>query len=90
MIKAYYFDNQKDWMKEPISFCLLLKRQLESLGFSPFELVFGHIVRGPLRVIDEGWFQDTNLLHYVSEFKYIMYRLYQARDPAHKNLKETG
>ncbi len=61
----------------------------ESLGFSPFELVLGHTVHGPLNVVEEVWLQDTkqyNLLDYVSEFKY---RLYKACGLAHKNLKET-
>ncbi len=61
----------------------------DSLGFSPFELVFGHTVRGQLKVVEEGCLQDTrqcSLLDYVSEFKYI---LYKACDLAHKNLKET-
>ena len=42
-----------------------------------------------IKVVEEGWLQDTrqyNLLDYMSEFKY---RLYKACDLAHKNLKET-
>ena len=37
----------------------------ESLGFSPFELVFGHTVRGLLDLLKEGWLTEdppTNLL----------------------------
>ena len=45
----------------------------ESLGFSPFELVFGHTVRGPLKLLKEKFFSDDevtlNLLQYVSDFK---------------------
>ena len=45
----------------------------ESLGFSPFELVFGHTVRGPFKLL-KGKFlsqEDTplNLLQYVSDFR---------------------
>ncbi len=90
MIKAYCFDNHKEWDER---FNLLFATRevvQESLGFSLFELVFGHTVRGPLKVVEEGWLQDTkttyNLLDYVSEFKY---RLYKACDLADKNLKET-
>ena len=72
MIKVYCFDNQKDW-DEGIHLLLFGIREVvqESLGFSPFTLVFGHTVRGPLKVVEEGWLQDTrqyNLLDYVSEF----------------------
>ena len=45
----------------------------ESLGFSPFELVFGHTVRGPLKLLKETFLSDDdsslNLLQYVSDFK---------------------
>ena len=48
-----------------------------------------HTVRGPLKVVEEGWLLDTgqyNLLDYVSTF---MHKLYKACDLAHKNRKET-
>ena len=41
----------------------------ESLGFSPFELVFGHSVRRPLKVLQEAWLEDLaqyNRLEYIS------------------------
>ncbi len=61
----------------------------ESLGFSPFELVYGHSVRGPLKVIKEKWLSADdppkyNLLEYVSEFKE---RLIQACALAQEKLK---
>ena len=49
MITSYCFDTVKDW-DEGIHLLLFAVRESvqESLGFSPFELVFGHSVRGPL------------------------------------------
>ena len=45
----------------------------ESLGFSPFELVFGHTVRGPLKLLKEKFISSSNeslnLLQYVSDFR---------------------
>ena len=45
----------------------------ESLGFRLFELVFGHAVRGPLKLLKEKILSDDdsslNLLQYVSDFK---------------------
>ena len=61
----------------------------ESLGFSPFELVFGHTVRGPLKLLKEKWLTETsdlNLLDYVSTFKE---RLYNACKLAQENLKTS-
>ena len=54
MIKAYCFDTEKDW-DEGIYLLLFAARESvqESLGFSPFELVFGHMVWGPLKLLRE-------------------------------------
>ena len=62
----------------------------ESLGFSPFELVFGHTVRGPLKLLKEKFLsqEDTplNLLQYVSDFRN---RLLTACEAAKPNLKKA-
>ena len=71
MIRSYCFDTEKDW-DEGIHLLLFAVRESvqESLGFSPFELVFGHMVRGPLKLLKEKFLsqEDTplNLLQYVS------------------------
>ena len=75
MIKTYCFDAEKCWDKGIIHLLLFAPRQSvqESLGFSPFELVFGHAVRGPLTLLTEKFLSDTNvclnLFSYVSEFR---------------------
>ncbi len=51
----------------------------ESTGFSQNELVFGHTVRGPLALLQDGLTAmepEQNVLAYVSDFKR---RLYEAR-----------
>ena len=61
----------------------------ESLGFSPFELVFGHQVRGPLALLSEQWTNKethVNLLDYVLNFKE---RLHRACALAKDNLVAT-
>ncbi|XP_070548324.1 uncharacterized protein [Ptychodera flava] len=90
MMKTYCHDNQKDW-DEGIPLLLFAVRESvqESLGFSPFELVFGHRVRGPLSLVKEQWIDDNtklNLLDYVSKFKE---RLYQVCAMAKNNLKAS-
>ena len=54
MIRSYCFDTEKDW-DEGIHLLLFAVRESvqESLSFSPFELVFGHSVRGPLKLLKE-------------------------------------
>ena len=90
MIRTYCYDNEKDW-DEGIHFLMFAARESvqESLGFSPFELVFGHTVRGPLKMMKEKWLnesEDINLLDYVSKFRY---RLHKACEVAKENMKES-
>ena len=74
MIRSYCFYTEKDW-DEGIDLLLFAVRESvqESLGFSPFELVFGHTVRGPLKLLKEKFLSNDdsslNLLQYVSDFK---------------------
>ena len=53
----------------------------ESLGFSPFELVFGHAVRGPLLLLKEKWLDEDpekiSVLKYVATFKDRLFRAEQ-------------
>ena len=50
MIRTYCYDTEKDW-DEGVHLLLFAARESvqESLNFSPFKLVFGHTVRGPLK-----------------------------------------
>ena len=61
----------------------------ECLGFSPFELVFGHTVRGPLKLLKKILSDDDrslNLLQYASDFKNRLTKAYEA---AQSNLKSA-
>ena len=48
--------NQKDW-HELLPYILFAYREVpqESTGFSPFELLYGHCIRGPPDVLKEVW-----------------------------------
>ena len=90
MLKTYCMDNEKDW-DEGVPLVLFAYRETmqDSLGYSPFELIFGHNVRGPLKMLKEKWMNDGdtcmyNLLDYVSNFKE---RLKTACSAASENLK---
>ena len=62
----------------------------ESLGFSPFELVFEHTVRGPLKLLKEKLLysssESINLLQYVSDF---LTKLSRACELARANLSSS-
>ena len=91
MIRSYCFDTETDW-DEGIHLLLFAVRKSvqESLGFSPFELVFGHTVRGPLKLLKEKFLSqgDTtlNVLQYVSDFQS---KLLTACEAAKSNLRST-
>ena len=90
MLRCYCDGRTRDW-PEGVPFVLFAIRSSvqESLGFTPFELVFGHEVRGPLEVVKDNWSQrktKTDLLTYVTQFKE---RLEDAVDCAKKHLGES-
>ena len=91
MIRSYCFDTEKDW-DEGIHLLLFAVRGSvqESLGFSPFELVCGHSVHGPLKLLKEKFLSNDetplNLLQYVSDFRN---RLSRACEAARSNLKKS-
>ena len=92
MIRSYCFYTEKDW-DEGMHLLLFAVRESgqESLGFSPFELVFGHSVRGPLKLLKEKFLSNDetplNLLQYVSDFRN---RLSRACEVARTNLKKVS
>ena len=90
MLHVHCTEHDKSW-DEGVHFVLFASREAfqESLGFSPFELVFGHAVRGPLKVVKEVWLQDEpvmNLLDYVSDMRQRAHRVWET---ARKNLTQA-
>ena len=87
----YSIENSKDW-DEGVHLLLFAVRESvqESLGFSPFELVFGHVVCGPLLLLKEKWLDEDPekiiVLKYVATFKV---RLFRAGQMAKRNLQES-
>ena len=89
MIRSYRFDTEKDWDEGIHLFLFAVRESVqESLGFSPFELVFGHSVCGPLKFLEEKFLSNDetplNLLQYFSDFRN---RLSRACEVARSNLK---
>ena len=91
MLRAYCFENGKEW-DEGVNLVLFAVRESvqESLGFCPFELVFGHNVRGPLKLLKEKWLQNEPELVQMSDYVCkLRERLSKARELAHKNLRSS-
>ena len=56
MLKCYSDETAKDWDKN-IPYVLFAYREAkhETTGFSPFEMLYGRFVRGPLSIVKEEW-----------------------------------
>ena len=75
MLRKYCLETKRGW-DEGIPFVLFAARDAvqESLGFSPNELVFGHTVRGPLKVLKDkllaaGVSPSINAMEFVTKLK---------------------
>lgn len=87
MLRAYCLEYPEDWDKG-VLFVVFATRDApnESTGFTPFELVYGHEVRGPLKLVKEKFLDEkseTNLLDYVCTFRE---RLWKACEVAKTHL----
>ena len=90
MIRAYCTQYQSEW-DQGIHLLLFTAREAvqESLEFSPFELVFGCTVRGPLKLLKEMWFADDPPDSLLDQVSSLCYRLISATHLAQQNLKHT-
>lgn len=92
MLKKFVSETGKDWDKW-LPFLLFAYREVPqaSTGFSPFELLYAHHVRGPLDVLKESW-EDThkpskqNILTYVLKMRE---QLQKTTAQAQKNLLQS-
>lgn len=98
MIRTYSQHFPGDWdVALPLLLFALRDAMSESTGFSPFELFFGHEVRGPLKLVKESILQPKSsgsILQYVAEFKEALSQVArdnllqaQARMKARANVK---
>ena len=91
MMRSYWIDCDNNW-DEGIHLLMFAARESiqDSLGFTPFELVFGHSACGPLKMLKGVWISDeklpVNLLEYVTTFKQ---RLLQVCELAKQNLQRA-
>ena len=88
MLRAYCLEFERDW-DEGIPYCLFAAQEVvqESLRFSPSELVFGHNVRGPLKILKDSWLTENTSHHSLPEYVAKMRcRLRRACELAKANL----
>ena len=74
LLKTFCMEHESDW-DEGLDLVLFAIRdsKSESMGFSPFQLLYGREIRGPLKVLKETWINNQNLstspIQYVHDLK---------------------
>ena len=89
-IRSYCTQFQSEWDRG-IHLLLFAAREAvqELLGFSPFELVFGRTVRGPLKLLKESWLADDPSDSLLDQVSSLRDRLVSATKLAQENLKRS-
>ena len=92
MLKKYCIEYERDW-DENIDWMLFAIRECsqQSTGYSPFELLFGRPIRGPLKMLKDKLLHPTPVPN-LTVAKYIdnlRNKLTAVRELAAKNLKQA-
>ena len=91
MIRKTAVKEGLDWDKM-VPYILFAYREVPqaSTGFSPFELLYGHQVRGPLDILKESWESNNKGEEsVVSHILLVRDNLEQMKELVNKNTKET-
>ena len=88
MLKKLCEEKPKDWDRylSPLLFAYREVPQ-ETLGFSPFELLYGRSVRGPIGILKELWTDETTSPDVKLDVMYLRHRLEETCNLATQELK---
>ena len=93
MLRWMCAERPKDWDKYKPAFHFAIREvPQESLGFSPFELLYGRNVKGPMAILRALWSVETPDEQVLSTYQYVIElrdRLEQTCKLAHENLKKV-
>ncbi|XP_067442125.1 uncharacterized protein [Thunnus thynnus] len=92
MLRKFVNDSGSDW-NQWLPFLLFAYREVpqSSTGFSPFQLLYGHSVRGPMDVLKEAW-EGPMPQQQCSELSYVLKmrdKLDQFQELANGNLGQA-
>ena len=91
MLKKFVYDTPKVWDKV-LPYVLFAYREVPeaSTGFSPFELVYGWPIRGPLSLVKDNWLQvDDNNTSVIEHVLDIRTKLSECTKLAQEHLKDS-
>jgi len=91
MLKRMCAEKPKDWDRylDPVLFAYREAPQ-ESLGFAPFELLYGRSVNGPLQILHQLWTKEQDDPDVRTTYQYVVdlrNRLQETWDLAHDELR---
>ena len=93
MLRRICAERPKDWDKYLPALLLAIREvPQESLGFSPFELLYGRNVNGPMAILRELWSGEAPVEQVLSTYQYVIElrdRVEQTCKLAHENLKKV-
>ena len=93
MLRRMCAERPKDWDRYlPALLFAIREVPQESLGFSPFELLYGRNVRGPMAILRELWSEEIPDEQVSSTYQYVIdlrERLEQTCKLAHENLRKA-
>ena len=93
MLPSMCAERPKDWDKYlPGLIFAVRKVPKKSLGFSPFELLYGRNGKGPMAILQELWSEEVQGKQVLSTYQYVIeFRewLEQTCKLAHQNLKKV-
>ena len=93
MLKRLCAEEPQDWDRY-VSALLFAYREVpqESTGFSPFELLYGRTVRGPMQILKAMWTQEKSQPEVRNSYQYVFElrgRLEKTLQLAHQNLRQA-
>ena len=94
MLKKMCSEQPKEWDRY-IDALRFAHREVpqESLGFSPFELLYGRTVRGPIQILNELWMDETPGEDVKTTYQYVIdlrERLEETCSLAQKELEKAS
>ena len=90
MLRAYCLQENKEWDEGLLLLLFTVKESVQaSLGFSPFDLVFGHTPRGPLKLLKEVWLTNDLSDGLLTRISDVRDRMKRANDMAQKKLRDN-
>ena len=93
MMKKMSAENPRDWDRY-IPALLFAYREVpqQSTGFSPFEMLYGRTVRGPMSILRELWTEEEQQEEVRTTYQYVLElreRLEETCRLAHEELRRT-